>query len=90
VDSHLFAVCSVNDSVFLLWFLSKYGRIMGDSSSMVEDSGIERWALTATGRDVVPQDDDDIEGEEEGWRPGIHAPSSKTFEMKKTAGIIVI
>jgi hypothetical protein len=67
--------------------------MMGDESSMVADSGIERWALTASGRGgVVPQDDADIdeEGEEEGWRPGVNAPSSKTFEMKRTAGIGVV
>lgn len=56
---------------------------------MLADSGIERWALQASGRyvDEAHQDDEVVDFllEEEGWQPG-NKPASKTIQMKKMKG----
>jgi hypothetical protein len=36
----------------MLCCLSKYGSVVGGPSSMVTDSGIGTWALTASGGDL--------------------------------------
>ena len=71
----------------MLWCLSGYGKMVGDSSSMVADSGIERWALTATGREF--DDYEDTEASEPGWKPG-DKPAAKNLEMKKMGQLGVI
>ena len=77
-------------SVFMLCCLSGYGRVLGDSGSMVTDSGIERWALTATGR-THPDDEvwDDPESPE-GWVPGKDKPADQTLELRKIKQIGVV
>lgn len=76
----------------MLWFLSKYGRVLGDSGSMITDSGIESWALKATGRDLESNYSNTKKGGEKkkaGWQPG-DKPASQTIEMTTSAGIGVI
>jgi hypothetical protein len=55
---------------------------------MLADSGIERWALQASGNYVeAHQGDEEVDFllEEEGWQPGNKA-GSKTIQMKKMKG----
>jgi hypothetical protein len=59
---------------------------------MVTDSGIETWALTATGRhpeDYYADKKEDLDPKDEAWRPG-DQPASHTLEMKQMGGIGVV
>ena len=65
---------------------------MGDSSSLIEDSGLEAWALTATGHsEDYEAEYGDPEGTkgEEGWQPG-DSPAKTSIEMKRTSGMGVV
>ena len=62
---------------------------MGDSSSLIQDSGIETWALTANaegGREPLASRSANNTVE---WQPG-DAPAEKSIELKRVGGMGVV
>ena len=71
----------------MLWCLTRCGRIMGDESNLISDSGIESVALTSTGLGDVSAGSSSQKKSK--WTPG-DSPAKKTIEMHRIKGFGII
>jgi hypothetical protein len=70
---------------------------MGDGSNLIADSGMESWALTATGGEFMAESTTSLssssssnpKAKKSGWEPG-DSPAENAIEMRRAAGMGVV
>lgn len=69
-------------NVGMLYCISRYGGVVGDSSSMVADSGIDTWAST-----VTSGEEGEYRDTEDPMKNIGDEPAPKRLEMKTLGGV---